>query len=66
MKNSEIQSLADDACNVAIAHIQDKLGVKSGDLAGLYFTYEKWNLLTEIVSSYIKSEINFASEDSNA
>ena len=33
-----IGELATEALNVAVAHIQDKLGVDTGDFAGLYFT----------------------------
>lgn len=54
---SEISDLADEAGNLAIAHIQDKLGQKYGDFAGLYFSGNAWEKLTVILESYITAEI---------
>lgn len=53
----EIADLADEAGNIAIAHIQEKLGQKYGDFAGLYFSGDAWGKLTSILESYITAEI---------
>jgi len=59
MTNEQIANLANDAANVAIAHIQEKLSIPTGDFAGLYFSNgDNWNVLTTILFDYIYSEIS--------
>lgn len=59
MTNDQMTTLADDAANAAIAHIQEKLNIPTGDFAGLYFSdAEKWHRLTAILSDYIRAEIS--------
>jgi len=57
MTEVEMKALADVAANEAIRHIQDKLGIASGDFAGLYFCDERWDRLLNILSGYICAEI---------
>lgn len=57
MNNKQINELADDAANVAISYIQDKLGQEHGDFAGLYFSGDRWALLMSTLKDYIKAEI---------
>lgn len=57
MKYEDINLLADEAANEAIRYIQEKLGVETGDFAGLYFSDEHWNIIVEILEGYIKAEI---------
>ena len=59
MKSEQIADLANEAANETIRHIQDKLGIESGDFAGLYFSGgDNWNVLTTILFDYIWAEIS--------
>jgi hypothetical protein len=58
MNKEQIENLADIAANVAIAEIQDSLQVRTGDFAGIYFSGDKWAILTTILSGYIRAEIS--------
>lgn len=59
LTSEQIADLANDAANVAIAHIQEKLGIPTGDFAGLYFSGgDNWNVLTTILFDYIYTEIS--------
>lgn len=51
--------LARDALDAAARHIQDALGVETGDLAGLYFMGEKEQAMLAILEDYIKAEISY-------
>jgi len=55
----EIEDLAGNALSEACAYIQDKLGVKTGDLAGLFFTGEPQDIIESILQDYIRREIEF-------
>ena len=57
MSQADIEALADLVANGAVAAIQDKLGQKHGDFAGVYFSGDKWNVLTAIFAGYIRAEI---------
>jgi hypothetical protein len=57
--NKMDSALAEEAMNVAIKHIQDKLGVKSGDLAGQFFADEDGDTMLTILYHYIKTERSF-------
>lgn len=57
MTHEEINLLADGAANGAVRYIQNKLGIPTGDFAGLYFSDERWNIIVEILEGYIKAEI---------
>jgi len=59
MTNEQMADLANEAANVAIAHIQKKLDIPTGDFAGLFFSGgDNWNVLTTILFDYIYSEIS--------
>lgn len=59
MTYEQMADLAIDAANVAIAHIQEKLSIPTGDFAGLYFSNgDNWNALTTILFDYIYAEIS--------
>ena len=55
MTNHEIESLAEDALNLAVKHIQDKLGIDSGDFAALFFCDD---LVQKILCDYIRAEVS--------
>lgn len=59
MTDLQMNDLAENAANEAIKHVQDALGVKSGDFAGLYFSSgDNWTDLKEIIFDYIAKEIS--------
>lgn len=59
MNQEQMANLAWDAANEAIKVIQDRLGVESGDFAGIYFSGgDNWNALTSILFDYIHAEIS--------
>lgn len=59
MTQDEIRDLADDALNVACKHIQDKLGVPTGDVAGMFFSGKADDDIRALLESYIRSELNW-------
>lgn len=57
LNRSQVEMLAEDAVNVAIAHIQKSLGVKNGDFASRYFSGPGYDMLVRSLSRYIKEEL---------
>jgi hypothetical protein len=57
MRQQEIETLADEALNEAVRLIQDKLGVQTGDFAGMYFDNDRWKVMQQVLAGYIVSEI---------
>ena len=57
MTNQEIQTLAENALHEACRHIQDVLGVQTGDTAGLYFTGDREDIILDILTRYIDTEL---------
>jgi len=57
MSPDQIRDLADDSASAAVKHIQDQLGVQSGDLAGLHFSGDNWDSMINILSKYIQEEL---------
>lgn len=57
MNNEQIQDLALEALNAAALVIQDRLGITSGDVAGLFFSGGE---VQDILAAYIRTEINYS------
>jgi hypothetical protein len=58
MSDAQMADLAENAANAAIKHVQDVLGIESGDFAGLYFSGDdNWTDLKTIIFEYINAEI---------
>ena len=57
MNKKDIQTLAENALHEACRHIQDALGVKTGDTAGLYFTGDREDIILDILTRYIDTEL---------
>ena len=57
MKTEQINQLADEAANEAVRYIQEKMDIPTGDFAGLYFSGQRWTVITQILSGYIVAEI---------
>lgn len=56
MDDQAIEALAAEALDLAVAHIQDKLGVQTGDLAGQWFADGS---VTETFSRYMRLEMAY-------
>lgn len=61
----QIDDLAGNALSQACAYIQDALGVKTGDIAGLFLTGEPQDIIESILQDYIRTEIQFQNLDNN-
>jgi hypothetical protein len=59
---NEINDLAGSALNVACAFIQEQLNVQTGDLAGLFFSGNRKEIIESIFEAYIRSEIEAKNE----
>lgn len=59
MTADQMNALADEALNVACRLIQDRLGVETGDVAGLYFSGPQDEQIRTILFGYIKTELNW-------
>ena len=57
MNKQQIQTLAENALHEACRHIQDALDVQTGDTAGLYFTGDREDIILDILTRYIDTEI---------
>ena len=55
----QIQDLAENALHEACRHIQDALGVKTGDVGGIFFSGENQDRIESILQDYIRTEIQF-------
>lgn len=57
MTDEQMVDLANEAANAAIRHVQDALGVATGDFAGLYFSGDDaWTDITTIIFDYIRAQ----------
>ena len=67
MTDEKIHDLAFNALNVAIAHIQSKLGADDGSFAGVYFSggmeEERFDDAVQMLESYIEHERMWAKDD---
>lgn len=62
------ETLADEALDAAARHIQDALGITTGDFAGMYFSGEIGAKITDILADYAMAEMNHmkdSEEESN-
>lgn len=58
MNPDQVRDLADNAANAAVKHIQDVLGVQTGDLAGMHFSGDNWDIMVSILAKYIQEELS--------
>ena len=65
MKDDQVRWLADQALNEACRHIQDALGVKTGDVAGMFFSGDNKYQIEEILREYISLELQIKSHELN-
>ena len=63
MTKQEIQELAENALHEACRHIQDVLGVTTGDTAGLFFCGQQEDEIHAILCRYIDVELMFKTSE---
>lgn len=63
MTKQDIQELAENALHEACRHIQDALGVTTGDTAGLFFCGQQEDEIHEIFCRYIDVELMFKTSE---
>ena len=59
---NEINDLAESTLDVACYFIQEQLNVETGDLAGLFFSGNRKEIVESILKAYIRSEIEAKNE----
>lgn len=59
----DADDLAREALDVAVRHIQDKIGQKFGDEAGLFFQGRNEDVIVEIFKEYIADELDAMGRD---
>lgn len=57
------ETLADEALDAAARHIQDALGITTGDFAGMYFSGDNGARITDILADYAMSEMKNQRDD---
>lgn len=63
MNYAEIRSIADAGLNAACAEIQTRLGVQTGDAAGLHFSGETYEKAVAMLADYINLELRLQREE---
>ena len=58
MTNHNINAIADDALNAAIATIQAAIGQTDGGFAALWFTGEREAVIKAILADYTRAEVD--------
>ena len=59
MTNEDVRNLAEQALDEACKHIQDTIGVQSGDVAGIYFSGNNKDAIEAVLMRYINLELSF-------
>jgi hypothetical protein len=59
MTNEDVRNLAEQALDEACKHIQDVIGVQSGDVAGIYFSGNNKDAIEAVLMRYINLELSF-------
>jgi hypothetical protein len=59
MTNEDVRNLAEQALDEACKHIQDIIGVHSGDVAGIYFSGNNKDAIEAVLMRYINLELSF-------
>jgi hypothetical protein len=57
LTNQQIQELAENALHQACAHMQDAIGVKTGDWASMFFSGDIADSIHQTFVNYITSEL---------
>ena len=57
MTHNELDTIAEDALNAAVAAIQAAVGQTDGGFAALWFTGERERILKSILINYARAEV---------
>jgi hypothetical protein len=57
-EQNHIVDLAEEALNVAIEHIQEQLGIDTGDVAGMFFCGSEGDSILKTLKRYIQQELD--------
>jgi hypothetical protein len=63
MTDEDVRNLARNALDEACRHIQDVIGIQTGDLAGMFFTGENQGVIEEVLREYILLELGSRSAE---
>lgn len=59
MNKTKKREIVENALHEACAYIQNQLGVKTGDTAGLFFCGENEEIIYEVFNRYLEEELRF-------
>lgn len=59
MTSDQVTTMAREAIDAAFLSIQEKLGVETGDVAGIYCSGNRLDALQQLFEGYIKLELSF-------
>jgi hypothetical protein len=63
MTNEDVRHLAEQALDEACRHIQDVIGVQTGDVAGIYFSGNNKDAIEAVLMRYINLELSFRDKE---
>jgi len=63
MTGEDVSNLADQALNEACRHIQDVIGIQTGDVAGIYFSGDNKKAIEAVLTRYINLELSFRDKE---
>jgi hypothetical protein len=63
MTGEDVSNLAEQALDEACRHIQDVIGVQTGDVAGIYFTGANKDAIEAVLRRYINLELSFRDKE---
>jgi hypothetical protein len=63
MTGEDVSNLAEQALDEACRHIQDVIGVQTGDVAGIYFTGTNKDAIEAVLRRYINLELSFRDKE---
>jgi len=59
MTSEDVSNLAGQALDEACRHIQDVIGIQTGDVAGIYFSGNNKDAIEAVLVRYINLELSF-------
>ncbi len=63
MTGEDVSNLAEQALDEACRHIQDVIGVQTGDVAGIYFSGSNKDAIEAVLRRYINLELSFRDKE---
>jgi hypothetical protein len=63
MTSEDVSNLAEQALDEACRHIQDVIGIQTGDVAGIYFSGSNKDAIEAVLMRYINLELSFRDKE---